>query len=322
MIIELCGEIPEQLTNNDKFKKFQTVIQPIINKSKINKLEDIKWLTPPKTGETIFNGGYYHYLSTAWNKHYSVVLKPDDIWNIILSELAVEINKNSGSYATLFTTTPEKKQTITVLTGDVESIDPLAFIDALKNKIPSDVDAFLPTFSTTTDANILANSVVFCDMVSPYYNYCSKLCGIPKILILGEIEDWLILTAKIKNLTTIFSTGTINKYLTNCHAIATKLYYAICGTNTVEFFKNIFKIKFCGSGSDEVNGWMLSFLMNNPTRMGEDLLPSHISSMHYKNLDTDREFDLYSGIFYSTLKDGFIIPDYHTARVETTKPYE
>jgi len=44
--------------------------------------------------------------------------------------------------------------------------------------------------------------------------------------------------------------------------------------------------------------------------------------MHYKNLDTDREFDLYSGIFYSTLKDGFIIPDYHTARVETTKPYE
>lgn len=319
MIIELCNEIPEQLTDNDKVRKFQTVIQPIFKKSKISKLDDIRWLTPPRTGDTIFHGGYYHYLSIAWKKHYSIVLKPDDIWNIILSELAVEINKNSGNYANLFTKTPDSKQTITVLTGDVESIDPLSVVAALKNRVPSDVNAFLPTFSTTTDANILANSIVFCDMVSPYYNYCTKLCGIPNILILGEQEDWLMLAERINNLTTIFTTGTINKYLTNCHVIATKLYYAICGTNSVEFFKNIFKIRFCGSGSNEVNGWMLSFLMNNPTRMGEDRLPSHISSMHYKNLDTDREFDLYSGIFYSTLDGEFLIPDYHTARVETVK---
>jgi hypothetical protein len=71
-----------------------------------------------------------------------------------------------------------------------------------------------------------------------------------------------------------------------------------------------------------LNGWMLSFLMNNPTRIEEDHLPSHISSMHCQNLGTDREFDLYSGIFYSTLDGEFLIPDYHTARVETVKVYE
>ena len=319
MIVELCNEIPEQLTDYDKVRKFQTVIQPIFKKSKISKLDDIKWLTPPRTGDTVFHGGYYHYLSTAWKKHYSIVLKPDDIWNIILSELTVEINKNSADYATLFTTTPEAKQTIIVLTGDVESIDPLAVVDALKNRVPSDVNAFLPRFSTTTDANILANSIVFCDMVSPYYNYCTKLCGIPKILILGEQEDWSMLAERICNLTTIFTTGLLNTYLKNCHITALALYYAICDPKNTAFFKDIFKIRHCGSGSDEVNGWMLSFLMNNPKRMGEDRLPSHISSMHYKNLDTDREFDLYSGIFYSTLDGEFLIPDYHTARVETVK---
>jgi hypothetical protein len=53
------------------------------------------------------------------------------------------------------------------LTGDVESIDPLAVVAVLKNRVPSDVNAIFPTFTTTTDSNRLANSIVFCDMVSP-----------------------------------------------------------------------------------------------------------------------------------------------------------
>lgn len=318
MIIELCNETPSYPTDYIKTNKFKTIISPIFNKSKINKLEKVKWLTPPRSADTIFHAGYYHYLSIAWSNHYSIVLKPDDIWNIVLNELATEVVNNSKTYATLFTTTPDEKQQIIVLTGDVESIDPLAVVAALKNRVPSDVNAFFPTFTTTTDSNRLANSIVFCDMVSPYYEYCTKLCGIPKIKLLGTSEDWLLLAEQIDNLKTIFQTDKVNTYLTNCHKTATALYDAISGNNTVEFFKNIFKIRSCGSGSDEVNGWMISFLMNNPKRMDEGKLPGHVSSMHYKNLDTNREFDLYSGIFYSTLDGEFIIPDYHTARVETT----
>lgn len=317
MIIELCDKIPYPLTDNDRVRKFKTVVSPMFEKSKINKLDSITWLTPPHTPDTIFHAGYYHYLSTAWSKHYSIVLKPDDIWNIILNELAIEINKDSKTYATLFTTTPEQKQDIVVLTGDVESIDPLAVVNVLKNRVPSDVNAFFPEFSTTTAANKMANSIVFCDMVSPYYNYCTLLCGIPKIKILGEKEDWLKLTTQIKGLKDIFEKTPLVKYLDGCHAKANELYDAICGINTVNFFKGIFRIVSCGSGSDEVNGWILSFLMNNPRRMSDDRLPSHVSSMHYKNLDTGREFDLYSGIFFSTLDGEFIIPDYHTARIET-----
>lgn len=317
MIIELCDKNPYPLTDNDKVRMFKTVVSPMFEKSKIDKLDLIKWLTPPQTPNTIFHAGYYHYLSTAWKKHYSVFLKPDDIWNIILNELASEINKNSATYASLFTTTPEKKQTIIVLTGDVEYIDPFAVVDVLKNKVPSDVNAFFPEFSTTTISNKLANSIVFCDIVSPYYNYCTLLCGIPKIKILGEKEDWLTLVEKIQGLKNIFEKTPLVKYLEGCYTKAIELYDAICGTNTIQFFKDIFKIFSCGSGSDEVNGWILSFLMNNPRRMDADDLPSHISSMHYKNLNTGREFDLYSGIFFSTLDGEFIIPDYHTARVET-----
>lgn len=317
MIIELCDKTPYPLTDNDKVRKFKTVVSPMFEKSKINKLDSIKWLTPPNTPDTIFHAGYYHYLSTAWYKHYSIVLKPDDIWNIILTELAIKINKDSKTYATLFTTTPETKQTIVVLTGDVESIDPLAVVNALKNRVPSDVDAFFPEFSTTTAANKMANSIVFCDMVSPYYDYCTLLCGIPKILILGDKEDWLKLTNQIKGLKDIFEKTQLAKYLNVCHNTSIDIYDAICGKNTVDFFKQIFTIRSCGSGSAEVNGWMISFIMKNPKQMDEDNLPSHVSSMHYKNLDTGREFDLYSGIFFSTLDGEFIIPDYHTARIET-----
>lgn len=316
MIIELTNQTPSEFSLNDKVKGAESITGPILKNSKRQNFTDITWINYPQS-KAISHAGYYKYLAAAWNRHYSVVLKPDDIWNIILNELTTVIKTNSGVYASLFTTTPNQKQEIIVLTGDVESINPLEVVDVLKTRVPSDVNAFLPEFSTTTDSNKLANSIVFCDLVSPYYNYCTTMCGIPNILILGDTADWLSLANKIQNLTEIFKTTPLEKYLIGCQSTSMKLYNAICGTDTVSFFKNIFSIRSCGSGGDQASGWILSFLMKNPLHMSEDVLPSHISSMHYTNLETRREFDLYSGLFHSVIENNFLVPDYYTARLET-----
>ena len=73
----------------------------------------------------------------------------------------------------------------------------------------------------------------------------------------------------------------------------------------------------CGSGSQyEVSGWILNLLYDNPGIKQIEGLPPHMAKMDYTNLDTDRKFTLYCGLFYSNIENSFLIPEYDAIRVE------
>lgn len=284
---------------------------------------DNKRLTRINTSPDVFtvHQGFLDYLSLAYRNHYSVVIRPDDIWYMVLAELTLVIKKTPQHFAHLFTTTPDKKQLILVPTGDVTQIDPALVISHLKDCVPADVDLFLPQFSTTTPDSRLAMHVAFCDMASPYYDYATYLCGIPAIRVEGTEEDWAKVAQGFNKLSALFKPlGTEGKsslwiYLDRCYKCVKAMIGAVV-MDDVHNLSRIVKVERCGSGSQyEMSGWIMDFCVSN-RKVQLEGLPSHIASMTYKNLDTGRIFKLFTGLTESVLQDGFLIPRYGKYVVE------
>ena len=269
--------------------------------------------------DAVYHNGYLEYLSKAWENHYSVVMRPDDVWYMILNELASVIAKAPKTYANLFTTTPDEKQMVVVLTENVETIDPEAVVNVLRNRVPSDVDTFLPKFSTSTEMCRLAMNVSFCDAVSPYYSYGTLLCGIPNIRIEGNDDDWNLVKTNLEKISKMFSmTKKVETYLRRCATEVGNIIAAIKADDK-NYFDKMVTLYRCGSGHQfEMSGWILSFLYNTKQRTQLEELPPHFAHMDYTNLDTDRKFSLYCGLFYSKIQDEFLVPEYDAFRFEIT----
>jgi hypothetical protein len=306
--IEICKRDAIAFTDGDK-RRALSDIQAKVKSRKIRFFGD-QPISP------MYHQGYLNYLTVAWNNHYGVFMRPDDIWYIILNELTTLIGKTPKAFANLFTTTPDKKQEIIVLTDNVETIDPELVIAKLKDRVPSNVDDFLPRFSTTTEMSQLAMNVAFCDLVSPYYSYGTMLCGIPRVTIDGTEDDWKQIISKLGALSELFVDNT-KSYLQRCTNLVEQIIKA-ANKNDGSYFDSMVSLRHCGSGhQQEMSGWILGFLMD--TKQGTQLegLPAQMAKMHYKNLETQREFNLYCGLFYSAIKDGNMIPEYSAVRVES-----
>lgn len=271
----------------------------------------------------ITHRGFLDYLSLAYRNHYSIVIRPDDIWFMVMAELTLVIAKNPENYASLFTTTPDKRQEIRVPTLDPTQINPALVIEHLKDCVPANVELFLPEFTTTTPASRLALHVAFCDMASPYYNYSTYLCGIPSIRVEGTEEDWAKVAQGFNKLTDLFKPlGAEGKsllwvYLNRCYKCVKAMIGAVV-TDDARNLSKIVKVEPCGSGSQyEMSGWVLDFCTNN-SKVQLEGLPPHIASMSYKNMDTGRTFKLSAGLTESVLDGYFLVPRYSHYVIETT----
>lgn len=276
---------------------------------------DINFFGAPDT-DVVYHSGYLGYLAKAWENHYSVVMTPDNIWFMIVNEIALAVKEAPERYTKLFTKTPNKKQWILVPTLDPTSIRPQLVINALKDRVPIKTDLFLPEFSTSTPMSIMAMNVAFCDVVSPYYSYGTFLCGIPNIRIEGTEKDWSLLLSNLKKLSKLFK-NKLDTYLDRCVMCVDQLIKAAKENNS-DYFKTMVKLEKCGSGHQfDMNGWILQFLRNNPRKMQLEGLPSHFSKMDYMNLDTERTFSLFAGVFYSKIEGEFLVPCFDSVSYET-----
>lgn len=268
----------------------------------------------------VTHSGLLDYLQLAWRNHHSVTIRPDDIWYVILCELAAVIAKKPQDYAKLFTTTPDKKQWIIVRSDDVTKIDPALVIETLRRCVPTDVDLFLPEFSTTTPDVRLARYIAFCDLCSPYYNYGTKLCGFPSIRFEGIDRDWdKLLTALGHMASTVFlQHKDTHHYLMRAHKCAQAMVNAVAQENAT-YLNKMLTLKKCGSGSEyEMSGWILDLLFNSKQNARLEGLPPHISKMQYVNMETKRKFILFTGLTESELQGDMLVPRYGQYVIEVT----
>jgi hypothetical protein len=224
-------------------------------------------------------------------------LSPEIIWHIVLTEIALVINKEPDKYIYLFTDSDKQKQ-IVVTTDDPELIDLELIIENLKSLIPSDTSMFFPTIGADKRANFALNAA-FADAMKVYYSYAIYRCGLPAVNVLGDYTHWGNMLFALGKLTATFPD--LVDYFLRVATQVGKIYQSILDEKTdVQFFKDIFRLEKCGSGHQvEIKGWITDFFVEKPKLGYMQNFSSCVSHVPYKNLTTNKEFEIKSGLFTS-----------------------
>lgn len=257
---------------------------------------------------------YLEYLAAAWQDHKGIVVSPDLIWHVVLNEIAGHIKANSAKYQSLFSAS-EGKVEILVPTGDAQLLPLDLIMGQLEALVPTDINVFRPVFSTSTKESKFAMMAVFADAMSPYYNYGMYMCGIRKVRILGTNQDWNQMLAALDNLGDILPD--LKKYFTTVGQTVEGI--ANNAENpTVDYWSKMFSLKKCGSGHQvTVEGWIKSLFITIPRVAYVHNFPTCVSYVAYKNVTTEKNYELVYGLFSSREEDEYLLPEFGYLITET-----
>lgn len=296
------------------------------------------------------------YLATCWGSHLGVVVTPDMIWFTLMCQVAKIIRNDAERFRPLFSS-EDGKQTIMVDTSSVVGIPLHILSERIKERLPTrSGDSFTPAFSQTTVFAREAVLASFADAMSPYYQYCTLLCGISKVGLEGTTEDWKLMQrswAEVAVLLFPLANDAEQKWLINVGILissivieslvlegeveeAAKLLFENerlsralrRGTWDTEisqsFWRNMFRLDSCGSGHDVVRGWFAD-LFYDPNRKDRSIFgfTGQSAMVEYTNLDTSRRFRAVHGLFTSEVNEGgWLVPEFGHMVLDVTKDPE
>jgi hypothetical protein len=86
----------------------------------------------------------------------------------------------------------------------------------------------------------------------------------------------------------------------------------ICGSlGDVDFWKDMFSLERCGSGSQYiVLGWINDVYLKTPKLKFVENYSSHISIVKYKQLNTNKDYEMKQGLISSKKEGNFLVPDF------------
>lgn len=254
------------------------------------------------------HSNYMEYLETAWANHYGVVFTPDIMWYTLIGELVQIVADEPKKYAELFTTTPDQKQDIIIRSGDLEVMPINDLMEAIKRVVPTKTEVFLPEFSTTTERSRQAVYASFADIVSPYYNYSMFCCGIPYVDVRGTQDDWQKIVDNWEAVAKLVPGH--DDFFANSLNTLKEIVNQFDGPDP-EFWKKMFYLKECGSGSQtELFGWFTEFFRKQPRPRFSENFSTHIAKVCYKQLNTNLEYEMYQGLFTSKLNGDLLEPEF------------
>lgn len=277
---------------------------------------------------------FFDYVVYCWAGHRGVVITPDIIWFGLMCEIGKFVKEDPEKWRHLFSKSSEKQQII------VPSADPVwlplhLIVDQLRGLVPSDVDTFLPKFSTSNEDSTFAFYAAFADIASSYYDYGMLACGIPQIILEGTQDDWRQAMINWEAVVELFQES--DPWFAKAHAVLTKIFACtieMAGGDgnpqgVTDWFKEMFVANFCGSGGDiQVKGWLLDLFRGVQQNTLAKAVTKHIAQVEYKNFDTNQEFIMSCGVFSSThdpfenIQNPFFGSVVVEKRKEETRPWE
>lgn len=161
--------------------------------------------------------------------------------------------------------------------------------------------------------------------MSPYYYNALTKCGIPRIKILGTKQDWSTLEKKLHRMATEVFNQKIgssedadedddrdNRVVTYLKEVI-EVVQKIQTDNTKEFWEKMYQIDKCRSGHTAyVKGWINKLYRSG----GNDFYNyrPHVSLVTYKDLDSQKDYELRCGLLYSSIEQG-------TSELDTKFPW-
>lgn len=162
----------------------------------------------PESKVVPYGSGLIEGIIRAFQQDLHLVLRPDDIWLAITTQLSFYINAHAEELRHLFVAHEGQKQLIVDLTPQtMENLD-VAYAAVLfseliqKNVIDPELASWmLPNFSTSTSNDVSVAAMVMMATTKTYFEYIIAVgCGFPSVTLLGEREDWVNLLEKLPKL--------------------------------------------------------------------------------------------------------------------------
>jgi hypothetical protein len=212
------------------------------------------------------NNGFVKSAWDAYSHHSHLIIRPDDIWFAILSQLNFYINKNAEELRDHFVSHDGQKELVIADVGSIETMDFGLFARRMTGllqenlKDPNFRDWIMPTFSTTTVDDRSTAAVLMMGSLQAYFTYRSLLmCGIPSVTLLGERADYKDILQRLDKLDelgpeTADWANLLRPVLRNFIASFDK----VMMTETKDFWNRIAHHQR-GSGTSRLSGWLTAF---------------------------------------------------------------
>jgi len=215
---------------------------------------------------TVFGttNGFVDTVTTAYNRHHHLILKPDDVWIAILGQFNFYVNANAEKLRSHFVQHEGKKELVVQAVGTKYTADFGALAHQMtdqlhKNVVDEDLQKWiLPDFTTTTLSDTIICSVLMMSTLKAYFGYKMMLmCGIPSVTLEGEKSDWERLLTRLDKLD---SFGEEPKaWAAMLRPILTRFVRAFDGEPDVDFWSRVCHYHHQGSGQTYLSGWITAF---------------------------------------------------------------
>lgn len=147
--------------------------------------------------------GFVHACIEAYNNHHSLVLRPDDVWLAVLTQLSIYVNAHSDSLQDRFVDHGACRQQLHIEV-ELRGADHGALAIEMSRLLGASIrdpgwrEWIVPRFSTTTTVDETVESIVMMGTFQKYFSYSwGTRCGIPSVTLLGEQADWIKLRDRV-----------------------------------------------------------------------------------------------------------------------------
>ncbi|KAK4446946.1 DUF4419 domain-containing protein [Podospora aff. communis PSN243] len=230
----------------------------------------------------------------AYNNHHHFIIRPDDIWLAILTQLSFCINRNAEALRHIFqpNTDQNTRSQITAISltalgsptpSTASQIEHMAL--ALSSALAENLSTLglsawaTPTFTTSTPTDAAAAAIIMSGAFRSYFNYAFVFfCGMPTVTLQCTKDDWVSLQAKAMRISSIFAstpeatplpddtrTQGVEKEIRQFQALLAPVLTHIIQTfesptdpGVIDFWARMAH-ESGGSGTHYISGWLTAF---------------------------------------------------------------
>jgi hypothetical protein len=194
----------------------------------------------------------------AFYEHRPLTLTPDAVWFCIASGFAHHMSLHAEELRSRFVGHRERL-VLRVERPDFElgKDNPwpeafAAFSDEIAAHVGKARDLVVCDFSTTGPVQRAASEVLLMDTFQTYFHYEMKIgCGIPRIHLLGTVEDWRSVRARARML----AEYGLERWIDVLDPVLEQFEQAARGRASKEFWRSMFRYA-SGSGQTDLSGWI------------------------------------------------------------------
>ena len=149
-----------------------------------------------------YDNGFVEGVLRAFQQDLHLVLRPDDVWLAILTQFSLYLKAHADEHRSKVV---NHNATETLVIEDWAKTDPYwkfaeKFVPLMKQKMasPEVYDWLIPRFTTTTQQDAVVSSMVMMATMRPYTSFgMENGCGFPSVTLLGEVNDWRMILARL-----------------------------------------------------------------------------------------------------------------------------